>query len=145
MNEAVIVDLCSGSGGPMPRVAEQLVERFPGLRVTLTDLYPKPEVVRSDRAVRYHPEPVDARAVPAHLVGIRTMFSALHHFEPSQVQQMLADAAHKGQPVAFFEFQRRAFWSNFVPPTGLAQLAPWVLLWSSPFRWWRLLLGTSGR
>jgi hypothetical protein len=35
--------------------------------------------------------------------GIRTMFTALHHFRPPQARGILEDAARKGSGIAVFE------------------------------------------
>jgi hypothetical protein len=137
-----IVDLCSGSGGPLPLALAPLRAEFPDLRVTLTDLYPKPAAVQalvadSGGCLRYHPEPVDAMAVPAELRGVRTVFGAFHHFAPDAAIRLLRAASAAGQPIAVFEFQRRDFLLNMVWPTGLVGLSPLVALWSAPRRWWR--------
>ncbi len=44
-NTSNIIDLCSGSGGPMIDVVRTLRERpgFEGIKLTLTDLYPSKE------------------------------------------------------------------------------------------------------
>src|SRR5262249_12692999 len=74
-----ILDLCSGSGGPMPLIIEELVKLGYNVRATLTDLYPHPKSGSNPR-ITWSVEPVDATRVPSNLVGVRTMFSALHHF-----------------------------------------------------------------
>ena len=80
-----IVDLCSGSGGAMAWIIEDLVKRGYDARATLTDLYPTPRALSHPR-LKYLDEPVDATRVPANLTGVRTcvftMFSAFHHFRP---------------------------------------------------------------
>ncbi len=43
-NSSTIIDLCSGGGGPIPKVHELLKERHDGLKnlkSVLTDLYPE--------------------------------------------------------------------------------------------------------
>lgn len=137
-----VVDLCSGSGGPLPLALAPLQARFPGLRVTFTDLYPKPEAVRAlvdagAGRIRYHAAPVDAMAVPAELRGVRTIFGAFHHFPPEAAIRLLRGASAAGQPIAVFEFQRRDFLRNMVWPTGLVGLSPVVALVQAPRRWWR--------
>ena len=52
--------------------------------------------------------PVDARAVPASLPGLRTVFNAIHHFPPAQVAEVLRSATDGGRSIAIFEpFERR--------------------------------------
>jgi hypothetical protein len=104
-----IVDLCSGAGGPLPWITRLMADElgYP-VQVTLTDLYPNTKVferIASDSAGRIKAcaEPVSAWDVPRHLDGIRTMFTAFHHFRPEQGRLVLADAARKGAPLAIFE------------------------------------------
>jgi hypothetical protein len=58
--------------------------------------------------ISFRPEPVDAAAVPADLPGVRTLFTALHHFRPREARAVLADAVRQRQPVAVFEFTERS-------------------------------------
>lgn len=73
-----VVDLCSGAGGPWLAL-ERALDGSP-VRVVLTDLHPNEEAFRraggdGKGRIQPHPEPVDARAVPAHLGGFRTLFT----------------------------------------------------------------------
>lgn len=104
-----IVDLCSGAGGPVakigPKVAEELSEP---IEVVVTDLYPNVGAFRALEArsgglVRARYESTDAASVPADLAGIRTLFTAVHHFPPALVTRVLADAVRKRAPIAVFE------------------------------------------
>ncbi len=118
-----IVDLCSGAGGPWPRLATRV-----GVPVVLTDLYP-----HGDDIVR-----VDARAVPEELDGFRTIFTAFHHFPPREARAILADAVQRGQGIGVFEIARRA-------PLEIALVAfTWLgtlvsVPFMRPWRWSRLV------
>ena len=104
-----IVDLCAGGGGPIVKIARMLHDDLgTPINVVVTDLYPNVTAFRALEAesggtiaARY--EGVDAMNVPTELSGIRTMFTALHHFPPAAVQAVLADAVRKRAPVAVFE------------------------------------------
>ena len=77
-----ILDLCSGAAGPIIGIREQLAAVGCPVAITLTDKFPNETalgyaVQRSDGGVRYIKEPVDAAAVPPHLSGFRTLFTAL--------------------------------------------------------------------
>jgi hypothetical protein len=125
-----IVDLCSGAGGPWPRLAPLV-----GVPVLLTDLYPHRG---GAPGLSFHPEPVDARAVPPELDGFRTVFTAFHHFRPEEARAILADAVAKRQGIAVFEAARRAPREvGIVALTWLGALtaAPFI----RPWRWSRLL------
>lgn len=118
-----VIDLCSGAGGPWAQLAPVV-----GVPVVLTDLYPHGSL---------HAEPVDARAVPASLDGLRTVFTAFHHFRPHEARAILEDAVRRRQGIAVFEAaRRRPFDIALVALTWLGVLlaAPFV----RPFRWSRL-------
>ena len=105
-----IVDLCSGGGGPWTRLLPALDSE---VRVCLTDLYPNISGMQrlqeeSGGRIAFRPDPVDATAVPADLPGVRTLFTALHHFRPEEARAMLADAVRQRQPIAAFEFTERS-------------------------------------
>src|SRR5947208_2985157 len=86
-----IVDLCAGAGGPLGKIGQILVEEFSvPVEIVLTDLYPnvaafKALEARSDGRVRARYESTNATDVPGELHGLRTLFAALHHFEPPSV------------------------------------------------------------
>lgn len=103
------VDLGSGGGGGALQMRGEL--RAAGdreTRLTLTDRFPSASAAArveqlGDPGVRYHREPVDAFAVPAELRGVRTMYSALHHFRPADVRRLVASAVAARAPLAFFD------------------------------------------
>jgi hypothetical protein len=99
---AEILDLCSGSGGPMPQLIEELVKAGYDARATLTDLYPHRESASSPR-ITWSAEPVDATRVPPNLAGVRTMFSAFHHFRPDAAKAILKDAFDRRRAICIFE------------------------------------------
>lgn len=107
-----VVDLCSGGAGPVVAVARALAKQGTRVPFVLTDLYPNEaaldEAMRvSGGVVQVEREPVDATGVPAHLVGMRTVFSAFHHFRPDAAKKVLADAVQARQPIAIFEVVAR--------------------------------------
>jgi hypothetical protein len=104
-----IVDLCAGAGGPLPRIGRILVEDLSvPVEILITDRYPnvaafKQLEAQSGGRIRARYESTSADDVPADLQGVRTLFTALHHFQPSQAKLILADAVRKRQPIAVFE------------------------------------------
>jgi hypothetical protein len=105
-----LVDLCSGGGGGALQMVRMLHEAgHDDVELVLTDRYPSATAAARVRAldrptVRFHPEPVDAFAAHAGLpAGIRTMYSALHHFRPEGVQRLVQAAVDDGVPLAFFD------------------------------------------
>ena len=118
-----VVDLCSGAGGPWRTLRHAI-----SVPVVLTDKFPN----------RPTTEPVDATAVPTHLLGFRTLFTSFHHFRPALARAILADAVRQGQGIGVFEISRRA-------PREIAVIAlTWLAViafvpFIRPFRWSRLL------
>lgn len=134
-----VVDLCSGGAGPLARIVDVLRAQGTAVTATLTDLYPNTDALaRAHRdaagAVRFEVSPVDARRVPRHLTGLRTLFNAFHHFAPDDARAVLQDAVDAGQPIALYEFVRRS-------PVALAGMAiPFAASFATvpllrPFRW----------
>ncbi len=151
-----IVDLGSGGGGGAMSMHPLLRARGrDDVRLTLTDRYPNAAAIAKvqrlgDEAVTYHPHPVDAFEVPGELVGVRTMYGALHHFRPDGVRRLLARAVADRSPIALFDVASSPTIRRL--PIALAPLlaAPNLLaLWTAallatpfvrPFRWSRVLL-----
>ncbi len=109
-----LVDLCSGSGGPMLEVLDNLKEEFPTLNLTLSDLYPNEVAAQklndqNDSSIHYHLNPVDATKVPSDLPGIRTLICSFHHLRPQVAQKVLADAVQHKQPLLVYEISDNSF------------------------------------
>ena len=107
-----IVDLCSGSGGPVPLALEELRERGVEARATLTDAFPnlaafEHVAAASSGRIDFVPDPVDVTVVPRQLSGLRTLFNAFHHFRPETARTILRAAARDRSPLAIFELVGR--------------------------------------
>lgn len=125
-----VVDLCSGAGGPWRTLRHEIT-----VPLVLTDKHPN-RAARTG-ALPFHPEPVDATAVPADLRGFRTLFTSFHHFRPSEARAILADAVHRGQGIGVFEISRRA--PREIAVIALTWLAVLVFVpFIRPLRWSRL-------
>ena len=61
----------------------------------------------SKHPVNFIPVSVDATSVPNDYQGIRTLFSAFHHFNPNQAKQILQDAVNRDAPIGIFEYTER--------------------------------------
>lgn len=131
-----IVDLCSGGGGPLLAVQRCLASElaFP-VHVTFTDLYPNETAFRQREAeaegrVRCRYDSVSAFDVPPDLRGIRTLFTAFHHFRPADARRILEDAVEKRTAVAVFEWTERT--PLMISTMGLAAIiqalifTPWA-------------------
>jgi hypothetical protein len=135
-----IVDLCSGSGGPILGLLARhgAWTDAKGREVVLTDLHPAARAPRSPVVpVRYEPRSVDALHVPIDLDGFRTIFSAFHHFRPEEARSILQDTVNEGRGIAIFEMTERTILavlamslSPLLGLAGLARMRPW------PFSRW---------
>jgi hypothetical protein len=128
-----IVDLCSGGSGPIPAIVRDLREKGTTVTATLTDLYPNVPALEhiaagSGGAIDFLAQPVDARAVPRELRGLRTLCNGFHHFRPADARAILRDAAAAEQPIAIFEMSRRSIGMLLVVP-----LVPLFVLFLTPF------------
>lgn len=130
-----VVDLCSGGSGPVVTLAEAASQQL-GFepRVVLTDLHPNHQAfawaaARAKVPVVGEPEAIDARAVPARLEGVRTLFDAFHHFRPEAARGILADAAAKRAPILIVEATERSFAAMF----GMVLFVPLLVLLLTPF------------
>lgn len=101
-----IIDLCSGSGGPMIDVVRSLrSHREFHCTLVLTDLYPPKDTaqVPQETWLEYDRRSVDAVDVPSDLTGMRTMVCSFHHMSPSTAVKILRDACESKQPFLAFE------------------------------------------
>ncbi|MCT4663867.1 MAG: class I SAM-dependent methyltransferase [Flavobacteriales bacterium] len=98
-----IVDLGSGSGGIMPKVAKKL-----GVKLVLTDLYPNPKVVSSfnepqNADIRYEEKSVDATHFETAPRGFKTMINSFHHMPVPVAKKILASAQKNREGILIYE------------------------------------------
>ena len=126
------IDLGSGGGGGLVWLNSELKKDIADLKIILTDLYPNLPAfqltsLQADN-FEYLDQPVDARAVPKELNGLRTQFLSFHHFKPKDARLILQNAVDSGSPIAIFEGQERSI------PSILAMLfSPITVLLTTPF------------
>jgi hypothetical protein len=110
-----IIELGSGGGGGIEKILKQLDEiSSMKPKVILTDFYPnltafKMIAGRSRGRIDCFPEPVDAANVPEKFKGVRTLFSAFHHFNREQAKDVLKDAVKKKSAIGIFDGAERKF------------------------------------
>ncbi|OGX86072.1 hypothetical protein [Hymenobacter glacialis] len=108
-SQTTVLELGAGAGGGTETVWRALeAQGVRDVRITLTDLYPQPAAwadiaERTQGRIEHEAEAVNALAVPAHLLGFRTIFSAFHHFPPEAATAMLRDAVRAGTGIGVFE------------------------------------------
>lgn len=110
-----IIDLCSGSGGPMPDVLK-IIRKQVGLentRLLLTDLYPDLAsaviINKKNDQISYLTEPVDASQLGDEHPGLRTMICSMHHMKPETVKSILRSAMENRQPILTYEISDNSF------------------------------------
>lgn len=138
-----IVDIGSGGGGGLIKIAGHLKKENPSLKIILSDFYPNIEAFERTRATSpetfdFISEPVDAMAVPSSLKGLRTQFLSLHHFKPEQAKAILQNAIDNKQPIAIFEGQQRdvkSLIAMLLSPLNVLLTTPFI----RPFKMDRIL------
>jgi hypothetical protein len=128
-----IVDIASGGGGGLIKIASHLKKENPSLKIMLSDFYPNLEAFKRTKShapdtFDFITEPIDATAVPASLKGLRTQFLSLHHFKPEQAKAILQNAVNNRQPIAIFEGQQRNI-KSMIPML----FSPLSVLFTTPF------------
>ncbi|MEM1357326.1 MAG: hypothetical protein AAGF89_03965 [Bacteroidota bacterium] len=105
-----IVDMGSGSGGPMLEVIDLLKQQLPHamVRLLLTDAYPDKATVKSINNLNrpdlsYSSTPLFAEDVGQAPGGIKTMVASFHHLRPEMARQVLKAAEDSRQPLFLYE------------------------------------------
>lgn len=103
------IDCASGGGSGLMRLAKDLQNRFPDLKITLTDLYPNKKTFertceKNKSVFQIELESVNACKLPPKYDGkLRTLFGAFHHFKPKDAKAIIQHAVDTRSPIAIFE------------------------------------------
>jgi len=107
---STILDLCSGSGGPMPDVLEILRDKhdMPYISLVLTDLYPDSKTAefynsQDGNNINYLTKPFDVTHLDGQMDGLRTMIGSFHHLKPHEARKLLTTFHESGKPMCIFE------------------------------------------
>ena len=137
-----IIDLCSGGGGGLLWISEELQKKDPDLKIIMSDLYPNIPAFeytkQQGKNFDYIPDSVDARDIPSKLKGLRTQFLSLHHFRPADAKMILQNAIDTEQNISIFEGQERSIASIFAmifSPITVLLVTPFI----KPFSLGRIL------
>ncbi len=108
-----IVDLGSGSGGPMPEVVKTINEAHSQhqIQLILTDLHPNADKIRMLNAdpesyITYHKDPVNAANLSKAPKGLKTMIASFHHMKPSIAKRILQSASESKSPILIYEIAK---------------------------------------
>jgi len=142
-----LVDLCSGSGGPMPNVFHLLSTKYgiKGLSLTLTDLYPNinaAELINSENnSITYQKTSVDASDVDSSLGGQRTMICSFHHMDKQTARKILKDAFTNKQALFILEISDNSFpkwlWWISIPINFI--MCFFITPFVKPLTWYQLV------
>ncbi len=129
-----IVDLGSGGGGPVVQVQQNLNLQTKPVSFILTDKFPNTDAWRylSEKTkgqIGFYPASIDAENIPETLKGIRTLFSAAHHFRPEQIKAILQAAVKQRQAVCLFDGGDK----NWFFLLGSLIVHPLVFFFCTPF------------
>jgi len=139
-----LVDLCSGGGGYMEQVCHELKKiSTRDVSFTLTDKFPNIAAYqllenKTNGKIGFDARSIDAANVPRDLKGVRTMFSAIHHFRPAQVRSILQNAVENNAPIAIFDGGDKSIFGIIgvliIHPIGFLLFTPFF----KPFKFSRL-------
>jgi uncharacterized integral membrane protein len=108
-----IIELGSGGGGGIEKILNHL-DKITEVKtkVLMTDFFPNIQAFklikeRNNGRFDFIYYSVDASSVPENLKGVRTLFSAFHHFNPKTAKAVLRDAVEKKSPIGIFDGAER--------------------------------------
>ena len=108
-----IIELGSGGGGGIEKVVSHL-DKICNIKtkIILTDFFPNIKAFklikeRNEERFDYFSDPVDADEVPENLKGVRTLFSAFHHFDSVKAKAVIRDAVEKNSSIGVFDGAER--------------------------------------
>lgn len=141
-----IIDLCSGGGGTIEQVQKNIYNKY-NLQIpfVLSDIFPNINAYQfieqqSGGKITYYPLSLNAADVPAALTGVRTIFSAFHHFDEPTATKVITNAVQAKTAIAIFDGGDKNIF--FILAITLLHPIAFVLLtpFFKPFKWHRLLL-----
>lgn len=126
-----IIDLCSGSGGPIKALHSNFLSYYnSNIPIILTDKFIPEDIIKYlPKGITYHNDPVDANAVPKNLKGLRTMFSSLHHFTAEEIKLMIKNISQSGESFAFFDSGNK----NLIMILSIIVFHPILMFFFTPF------------
>ena len=128
-----IIDIGSGGGGGLVKIAEHLKKSISDIKIILSDCYPNIDAFKKTKAqhasvFEYAEGSINAMDIPHYLTGFRTHFLSFHHFRSKDAKAILQNAVDRNQPIGIFEAQQRNI-KNLVQ----RMLSPIALLLMTPF------------
>jgi hypothetical protein len=145
--EYQVVDICSGSGGPVPMITRYLKRGYrTDCQYILTDLYPNLNQFKSIKSdlISYESKSVDAGHLPKHLSArFRTSFGSFHHLSEDVARRIFEDVIVNRSGIAIFELTGRNIWSILTIALGVP-IVGFLSLFRQRFNLLRWVLWLSG-
>lgn len=119
-----IVDLGSGSGGVMPEVFDNLMDKDKSLKLLLTDLHPNKQTINEvakldNSSIEYYADSVNAANIGEAPSGLKTMVASFHHMKPEIAKKILKSAEQNKEPILIYEVAKNTIptfvWWLFLP------------------------------
>lgn len=140
-----VIDLCSGGGGTIEKIQQNILNDYQQkVPFVLTDIFPNSNAYKyiqqkTQGKISFVSTPVNAANVDVSLVGVRTIFSAFHHFDESVAAAVLKNAVTAKEPIGIFDGgDKNIFFILliiFLHPIAFFVFTPFF----RPFKWSRLL------
>ena len=141
-----VVDLCSGGGGTVEQIQKNIkIQCHQHVPFVMTDKFPNLNAYKFIQQktmgkITYFSGSVNAMQVDDSLNGVRTIFSAFHHFDNDTAKQVIGNAVTAREGIAVFDGgDKNIFFILFITllhPIAFFLLTPFL----RPFKWSRLLL-----
>lgn len=140
-----VIDLGSGGGGTIEQIQKNIYKDYQiAVPFILTDIFPNVNAYqyiqkKTAGKISYCPDPVNAAAVDVSLKGVRTIFSAFHHFDKAMAKQVINNAVMAKEGIAIFDGGNKNLF--FIIAITLLHPIAFVLFtpFFRPFKWSRLL------
>ena len=102
-----VLDLCSGNGGPVEFIYQRIDPSL-NIQFFISDKYPNLPAyeqlkTRTKSKIDYCPHSLDVMNENGEISGIRTMFSAIHHFQPNEVKTIFRKMVDSKMPICIFD------------------------------------------
>ncbi|MBC7509684.1 MAG: class I SAM-dependent methyltransferase [Ferruginibacter sp.] len=103
------IDLCSGGGGTVEQIQKNIQKKYQQqVPFILTDKFPNINAYnfiqkKTDGKITYFSMPVHAAKVHPSLKGVRTIFSAFHHFDKQAAAQVIDNAVSAREGIGIFD------------------------------------------
>ena len=145
-NATRVIDLCAGGGGTMEQMQKIIEIKYaPTVQFILTDIFPNINAYqfiqqKTNGKIGFVNIPVNAAEVPLSLDGVRTIFSAFHHFDMVTAKKVIEDVVEKRAAIGVFDGgDKNLFFiilMTLLHPVAFILFTPFL----RPFKWSRLLL-----